>query len=47
QIAFNVVAQIGSESKDMPGYTSEEVKLGRETRKILGVFADEGSLYTR
>ena len=36
QIAFNVVAQIGSESKDMPGYTSEEVKLGRETRKILG-----------
>lgn len=36
QIAFNVIAQIGSESKDMPGYTSEEVKLGRETRKILG-----------
>ena len=36
QIAFNVIAQIGSESKDMAGYTSEEVKLGRETRKILG-----------
>lgn len=36
QIAFNVVAQIGSESKEMAGYTSEEVKLGRETRKILG-----------
>lgn len=36
QIAFNVIAQIGSESKDLPGYTSEEVKLGRETRKILG-----------
>ena len=36
QIAFNVVAKIGSESKDLPGYTSEEVKLGRETRKILG-----------
>ncbi|MDY0144574.1 MAG: aspartate-semialdehyde dehydrogenase [Kiritimatiellia bacterium] len=36
QIAFNVIAQIGSEAKDMPGYTSEEAKLGRETRKILG-----------
>jgi aspartate-semialdehyde dehydrogenase len=36
QIAFNVLAKIGSESKDMEGYTSEEVKLGRETRKILG-----------
>lgn len=36
QIAFNVVAQIGGESEEMPGYTSEEVKLGRETRKILG-----------
>lgn len=35
-IAFNVIAQIGSESKDMAGYTSEEVKLGRETCKILG-----------
>ncbi|MDR0993249.1 MAG: aspartate-semialdehyde dehydrogenase [Verrucomicrobiota bacterium] len=35
QIAFNVIAQIGSESKDMPGYTSEEAKLGRETQKIL------------
>ena len=36
QIAFNVIAQIGSEAKDLPGYTSEEAKLGRETRKILG-----------
>ena len=36
QIAFNVVAQIGSEDPDLPGYTSEEAKLGRETRKILG-----------
>ena len=36
QIAFNVIAQIGSESKVMPGYTTEEVKLGRETCKILG-----------
>jgi len=35
QIAFNVVAQIGSEAKDLPGYTSEEAKLGRESRKIL------------
>jgi len=31
-----VIAQIGSEAKDLPGYTSEEAKLGRETRKILG-----------
>lgn len=36
QIAFNVIAQIGSEAKDLPGYTSEEAKLGREARKILG-----------
>ncbi|HQN80353.1 MAG TPA: aspartate-semialdehyde dehydrogenase [Kiritimatiellia bacterium] len=36
QIAFNVIVQIGSEAKDLPGYTSEEAKLGRETRKILG-----------
>lgn len=36
QIAYNVVAQIGSEDPDNPGYTSEEAKLGRETRKILG-----------
>jgi len=35
QIAFNVVAQIGSEANDLPGYTSEEAKLGRESRKIL------------
>lgn len=36
QIAFNVIAKIGSEAKDLPGYTSEEAKLGRESRKILG-----------
>ncbi|MDD2239948.1 MAG: aspartate-semialdehyde dehydrogenase [Kiritimatiellae bacterium] len=36
QIAFNVIAQIGSEAKDLPGTTSEEAKLSRETRKILG-----------
>jgi aspartate-semialdehyde dehydrogenase len=35
QIAFNLIAQIGSESKDEPGYTTEEVKLRRETHKIL------------
>jgi aspartate-semialdehyde dehydrogenase len=36
QIAFNVIAQIGSPKDDEPGYTSEEVKLRRETHKILG-----------
>jgi aspartate-semialdehyde dehydrogenase len=36
QIAFNVIAQIGSPKDDEPGYTSEEVKLKRETHKILG-----------
>ena len=30
QIALNLIAQIGTESKDMPGYTTEAVKLGRE-----------------
>jgi aspartate-semialdehyde dehydrogenase len=34
-IAFNVLAQIGS-IKDVPGVTSEELKLKRETHKILG-----------
>ena len=36
QIAFNVLPQIGSEKKEMPGYTSEEAKMLFETRKILG-----------
>ncbi|MFH0880968.1 MAG: aspartate-semialdehyde dehydrogenase [Lentisphaerota bacterium] len=36
QIAFNVIAQIGSAKDDEPGYTTEEVKLKRETHKILG-----------
>ncbi len=35
QIAFNVLAQIGS-VKDTPGWTTEEMKLKRETHKILG-----------
>ncbi len=34
-IAFNVLAQIGS-VKDTPGWTTEEMKLKRETHKILG-----------
>jgi aspartate-semialdehyde dehydrogenase len=34
-IAFNVIAQIGG-CKDVPGVTSEELKLKRETHKILG-----------
>ncbi len=36
QIAFNVIAQIGSAKDDEPGSTTEEVKLRRETHKILG-----------
>ncbi|MFC1498497.1 aspartate-semialdehyde dehydrogenase [Verrucomicrobiota bacterium] len=35
QIAFNVIPQIGSLKKEMPGYTSEEAKMLFETRKIL------------
>ncbi len=35
QIAFNVLAQIGG-AKDEPGVTSEELKMKRETHKILG-----------
>ena len=35
QIAFNVLAHIGS-VKDVPGWTTEECKLKRETHKILG-----------
>jgi aspartate-semialdehyde dehydrogenase len=41
QIAFNVLPQIGSEKKELPGYTSEEAKMLFETRKILG---DDGIL---
>jgi len=36
QIAFNCIPHIGSLKDDMPGYTSEELKMRRETRKILG-----------
>jgi aspartate-semialdehyde dehydrogenase len=36
QIAFNVLAQIGGMRDSMPGFTSEEVKMRDETRKILG-----------
>jgi aspartate-semialdehyde dehydrogenase len=35
-IAFNLIPHIGSAKPDMPGYTSEEVKMRNETRKILG-----------
>jgi aspartate-semialdehyde dehydrogenase len=35
-IAFNVIPQIGSAKKEMPGYTTEEAKMLFETRKILG-----------
>jgi len=38
QIAFNAIPHIGSLKEAMPGYTSEEVKMLLETRKIL---ADE------
>jgi aspartate-semialdehyde dehydrogenase len=37
QIAFNVLPHIGGVKKEMPGFTSEEVKLTFESRKILGV----------
>jgi len=36
QIAYNCVPQIGSEKDGFPGYTSEEVKMVLETRKIMG-----------
>ena len=36
QIAYNCIPQIGSEKDGFPGYTSEEVKMVLETRKILG-----------
>jgi aspartate-semialdehyde dehydrogenase len=35
QIAFNAIPHIGSLKEAMPGYTSEEVKMLLETRKIL------------
>lgn len=35
-IAFNVIPQIGSPKEDEPGSTSEELKMRRETHKILG-----------
>jgi len=37
QIAFNVLPQIGSAKKEMPGFTTEEAKMTFESRKILGV----------
>jgi len=36
QIFANVIPQIGGPSDEFPGYFSEEVKMIRETRKILG-----------
>ena len=36
RIAFNLFPHIGSLGKEFPGYYSEEVKMIRETRKILG-----------
>ena len=35
QIAFNVIPKIGGLRQEEPGYTSEEVKMLNETRKIL------------
>lgn len=35
-IAFNVLPHIGRVCDEMPGYYTEEVKMRRETRKILG-----------
>jgi len=37
QIAFNVLPQIGSPKKELPGFTTEEAKMTFESRKILGV----------
>ena len=34
-IAFNCIPHIGSLKDEMPGYTSEELKMRRETRKML------------
>ncbi len=35
QIAFNLIPKIGGGKPDMPGFTSEELKMLRETHKIL------------
>jgi len=35
QIAFNAIPQIGGLSDEFPGYYTEEVKMVKETRKIL------------
>ena len=35
QIAFNAIPEIGSQSEEFPGYYSEEVKMIKETHKIL------------
>jgi aspartate-semialdehyde dehydrogenase len=35
QIAFNLIPKIGSPKDELPGYTSEEIKMVNETRKIL------------
>ncbi len=35
RIAFNLLPQIGGLKDEAPGYTSEEVKMGNESRKIL------------
>lgn len=35
QIAFNLIPKIGSPKDELPGYTSEELKMLNETRKIL------------
>ncbi len=36
RIAFNLFPHIGRPTDEMPGYYTEEVKMRRETRKILG-----------
>jgi len=36
QIAFNVIPQISSLKDEFPGYYGEEIKMVKETRKILG-----------
>lgn len=35
QIAFNAIPRIGGSKPDVPGYTSEEIKMRNETHKIL------------
>ncbi|MFH1969103.1 MAG: aspartate-semialdehyde dehydrogenase [Verrucomicrobiota bacterium] len=36
QIAFNVIPKIGGLKPEIPGHTSEEIKMRNETRKIFG-----------